>query len=221
MYLAVGGSKFGKKLKSSKGGTSMKKKFSAIINAGAFACLLLATIGLVAYAKHDSVSTASNVQNTNSSNTGMSTATRLGLGDRKFVMEAAMGGMAEVELGRVAVEKGHSDAVKQFGQRMVDDHSAANTELMNIVSGKAVKPPTALDAKHKAMMTRFSRLSGTAFDRAYARDMINDHVKDVGLFKREAASGRDADLKAFAAKTLPTLQEHLRMARELPSKIGH
>jgi putative membrane protein len=141
----------------------------------------------------------------------------LGSMDRKFVMEAAMGGMAEVELGRLAAERGSSDAVKQFGQRMVDDHSRANTQLMQLASGKGLTLPTALDAKHQALMTKMSALSGASFDRAYAKEMVKDHNKDVALFQREASRGTDTDLKGFAQTTLPTLQEHLSMARALSS----
>lgn len=153
-------------------------------------------------------------QNSNSSTTAMAPA-KLSLADRKFVMEAAMGGMAEVELGRLATQKGTSDAIKTFGQKMVDDHSAANSELTTLASGKGITLPTALDAKHKAMMNRLSRLSGAAFDRAYARDMLNDHIQDVAAFKRQSRMARDADIKAFASSKLPTLEEHLSMARDL------
>jgi putative membrane protein len=165
-------------------------------------------------------------QNSNSNqSSGQTTATGQGAmlssGDRKFAMEAAMGGMAEVELGRMAAERGSSDAVKQFGQRMVDDHSRANSELMQWASSKGITLPTSLDAKHQALMTKMSALSGAAFDRAYAKEMVNDHNKDVALFQREAMRGADAGLKAFAQKTLPTLQEHLSMARALPSGSGN
>jgi putative membrane protein len=146
---------------------------------------------------------------------------QLSSADRKFAMEAAMGGMAEVELGRMAAERGASDAVKQFGQRMVDDHSRANNELMQLASGKGIALPTALDAKHQALMTKMSGLSGAAFDRAYAKEMVKDHNKDVALFQREASRGADSGLKGFAQTTLPTLQEHLRMARALPSGNGN
>jgi putative membrane protein len=141
--------------------------------------------------------------------------------DRKFVMEAAMGGMKEVELGRLAAERGASDAVKQFGQRMVDDHTRANSELMQLVTSKGVTPPTALDAKHQSLVAKMSQLSGEAFDRAYAKEMVKDHNKTIALFQREATRGTDADLKAFAQKTLPALQEHLSMARALPGGGGH
>jgi putative membrane protein len=136
-------------------------------------------------------------------------------------MEAAMGGMAEVELGRLATEKGVSDAVKQFGQRMVDDHSRANSELMQIAGGKGLTLPAGLDAKHQALMRKMSALSGAAFDSAYAKQMVKDHNQTISLFQREATRGTDADLKAFAQKTLPALQEHLSMARSLPSGNGH
>jgi putative membrane protein len=159
-------------------------------------------------------------QSSGQSGTGRQ-AMALNSGDRQFAMEAAMGGMTEVELGRLASERGTSAAVKQFGQRMVDDHSRANSELMQLIGGKGVQLPTALDAKHRAMVDKMARLSGAAFDRAYAKDMVKDHNKDVTLFQREAGRGADADLKDFARKTLPTLQEHLSMARALPSGNGN
>lgn len=163
--------------------------------------------------------TAQTGPNTNQSGgqtTTSSQAVALNNADRRFVMEAAMGGMAEVELGRLAAERGASDAVKQFGQRMVDDHSRANSELMQLISGKGIQLPTALDAKHQAKVARMARLSGAAFDRAYAKEMVKDHNKTVSLFQRQATGGADVDLKAFAQKTLPALQEHLQMARALP-----
>ena len=163
---------------------------------------------------------SNNGQSMGGQTTATGQGTMLSSGDRKFAMAAAMGGMAEVELGRVAAERGSSDAVKQFGQRMVDDHSRANSELMQWASGKGLALPTALDAKHQALMTKMSALSGAAFDRAYAKEMVNDHNKDVALFQREASRGSDSDLKAFAQKTLPTLQEHLSMARALPNGNG-
>ncbi|HEY0408153.1 MAG TPA: DUF4142 domain-containing protein [Pyrinomonadaceae bacterium] len=140
---------------------------------------------------------------------------RFSSADQKFAMEAAMGSMAEVELGRLAAQRGSSDAVKQFGQRMVNDHSQANSELMQLASTKGITLPTALDAKHQSQMAKMSQLSGAAFDRAYSKEMVKDHEKDVSLFQKQSMRGGDSDLKSFAAKTLPTLQEHLQMARAL------
>jgi putative membrane protein len=136
--------------------------------------------------------------------------------DRDFIMDAAIGGMMEVELGRVAAQNGMSDAVKQFGQRMVDDHSKANTELMSLATSKGITLPTELDEKHRQHVTKLSAMSGAEFDREYSKMMLSDHNKDVNEFEKQSTRGADPDLKAFAAKTLPTLQEHLQMAKTLP-----
>lgn len=135
--------------------------------------------------------------------------------DTTFMTDAAAAGLMEVELGRMATTQGSSDAVKQFGQRMVDDHSRANTELMQLASTKGVTLPTAIDDKQKNDMTKFSKLTGADFDKAYAKQMVSDHNKAVSLFEKESTKGTDPDLKAFATKTLPTLQEHLQMAKSL------
>jgi putative membrane protein len=128
-------------------------------------------------------------------------------------MEAARGGMAEVELGQLASDKAESSAVKQFAQRMVTDHGKANDELKSLAQSKNIMLPTDLDAKHKATKDRLSKLSGAQFDRAYMQDMVSDHQKDVSEFKKQSTSAKDPELKAWAAKTLPTLQEHLQMAQ--------
>ncbi|HKS08726.1 MAG TPA: DUF4142 domain-containing protein [Pyrinomonadaceae bacterium] len=165
--------------------------------------------------------TGSGMQNENRSanrNTGGATGTQTGMNqqDHKFIMDAAMGGMMEVELGRVAAQRGTSDAVKQFGQRMVDDHSKANEELMSLASSKGMTLPTALDEKDQKDVAKLSAMSGAEFDRAYSKMMLKDHEKDVKEFERQSTKAGDADLRAFAAKTLPTLQEHLQMVRTLP-----
>jgi len=139
----------------------------------------------------------------------------LGSDDRKFVMEAAMGGLMEVELGRLAAQQGSSAAVKQFGQRMVDDHSKANDELKQVASSKGISLPTELDQKHKDQIAKMQKMSGTDFDKAYSKAMLSDHVKDVAAFEKQSTKGSDSDIKAFASKTLPTLQEHLQMARAM------
>jgi putative membrane protein len=140
--------------------------------------------------------------------------------DQAFVKEAAMGGMAEVDLGKLAASKAENPDVKQFGQRMVDDHGKANSELKNWASQKNVTLPNALDAKHQAEHDRLEKLSGAAFDRAYMASMVADHNKDVAAFMRESKSAKDPDLKAWAGKTLPTLQEHQKMAKEINAKVG-
>ena len=151
---------------------------------------------------------------------GSTAAGALAAADKAFVMEAARGGMAEVELGRLAADKATNADVKQFGQRMVDDHSKANDELKGFASQKNLTLPAETDAKHKATQTRLSKLSGDAFDKAYMTEMVADHNKDVAAFTRASKTAKDADLKAWAGKTLPTLQEHQKMAKEVAAKVG-
>ena len=155
--------------------------------------------------------------NRNANATGEQTGMAAGMSsqDRDFLMDAAMGGLMEVELGKVAAQQGASEGVKQFGQKMVDDHSQANTELMSLASSKGMTLPTALDEKHREHVTKLSGMSGADFDRAYVKMMVSDHNKDVKAFEKQSTRGTDPDLKAFASKTLPTLQEHLQMIKAL------
>jgi putative membrane protein len=139
---------------------------------------------------------------------------RLNRTDESFVTKAAHGGVAEVELGRLATEHNSNQKVKDFGRRMVEDHSKANEELKTIASKKGVTLPSNMDSKSATTKNRLSNLNGAEFDRAYMRDMVADHKEDVAEFQREADSGTDPDLKAFAARTLPTLKEHLQMAED-------
>jgi putative membrane protein len=143
-----------------------------------------------------------------------------GNADTAFATKAAQGGMAEVELGNLAKDKGSSDAVKNFGQRMVDDHSKANTELKDLASRLNINLPTSLAAKDQATKDHLSKLSGAEFDRAYMKHMVADHRKDVAEFKRESASGKNADLKAWAGKTVPTLESHLKMAEDTERQVA-
>jgi putative membrane protein len=140
--------------------------------------------------------------------------------DSMFAKEAAIGGMAEVEMGQLAATKAQSPDVKQFGQRMVDDHGKANSELKSLASQKKWTLPYELDQKHKATRDKLEKMSGAQFDHAYMAEMVADHNKDVASFSRESKTGKDAELKAWAAKTLPTLQEHQKMAKEVSSKVG-
>jgi putative membrane protein len=137
-----------------------------------------------------------------------------------FVKHAAQGGMAEVELGKLATERAENADVKQFAQRMVDDHSKANDELKQLAGKKSLDVPKDMNAEQKATMSRLSKLSGASFDREYMKAMTKDHDHDVAMFQRYARDGRDQDLKAWAAKTLPTLEEHQRLAVSTATKVG-
>lgn len=135
--------------------------------------------------------------------------------DHAFIVKAAQGGMAEVELGQLAQQNGSSQQVKDFGKKMVDDHSKANDQLKQLASQKGVTLPTDIDAKDKATKDKLSKLQGDAFDKAYMRDMVTDHKKDVAEFQKEAHAGADPDVKGWAGQTVPTLEDHLKMAEQI------
>lgn len=128
--------------------------------------------------------------------------------DQTFVHQAAIAGMAEVAEAQLALSKAQRDDVKQFAQRMIDDHTKANDQLKQLAAAKQITLPTALDAKHKAEQARLEKLSGAAFDRAYIEAQVKAHQQAVSLFKTEAEKGGDAELKQFATQTLPILQQH-------------
>lgn len=140
--------------------------------------------------------------------------------DHEFAMKAATGGLAEVQLGQLAQQKAQSADVKSFAQQMVQDHSQANTELTQLVSQKGMTPPADLDEEHKAVMTKLTSLSGAEFDKEYMRAMVADHHKTVELFEKQASGGSDAELKAFATKTVPKLKEHHTLAEGVARKVG-
>ena len=144
----------------------------------------------------------------------------LSAADKNFVKKAAEANMAEVELGNLAKEKASSPEVKQFGERMVTDHTKANEELKTVASEKGVTLPTDLDAKDKATKQRLEKLSGEQFDRAYMNDMVKDHTKDVSEFKKESAAAKDPAVKSYASQTLPTLEDHLKEARQIAPKTS-
>ena len=163
-------------------------------------------------------STSATDTSATTSTTGTSAAS-LSDADKTFMTKAAIGGMAEVTLGQMAATKGASNDVKDFGNRMVNDHGKANDELKALASSKGVTLPTDLDAEHKKASDALSKKTGKAFDKAYMADMVKDHVKDVAEFQKESSSAQDPDLKSWVTKTLPTLQDHLKMAQQTNAKV--
>jgi len=134
--------------------------------------------------------------------------------DQKFVKEAAVGGMYEVQAGQVAAQKATSAEVKQMAQHIVADHTQANEKLMSLAQAKGIQDlPKELDAKHQKKLDHLKKLSGAQFDREYSQMMVSDHKEDIKAFEKEAKNGSDADLKQFASTTLPTLNQHLSMAQ--------
>src|SRR5437667_3742427 len=138
----------------------------------------------------------------------------------KFSSAATHGGLAEVELGRLAVQRGSNPAVKSFGQRMIEDHSRANDELKSIAARKSIALPPDINSDQKATMDKLSKLSGAEFDKEYMSDMVQDHEADAKEFENQANMGPDADIKAFAAKTLPMIKRHLQMARDVANQVA-
>jgi putative membrane protein len=129
--------------------------------------------------------------------------------DRKFVMEAASGGLMEVALGKIAATNAASAQVKEFGRMMVTDHTKANTELKAVAAQKSITISSTPMEKHQKHIDELKAKKGADFDKAYVDMMVDDHKEDIEKFKDEANKGNDAAVKAFAAKTLPVLQKHL------------
>jgi putative membrane protein len=135
-----------------------------------------------------------------------------------FVQKAAMSDMYEVQAGKLAAEKGQSDAVKQFAQQMVDAHTKTTEELTGIVKSKNIKVdlPSALDSTHQKSIDDLNSASAQDFDKTYANQQVDAHQEAVHLFKKYAAKGDDADVKQWVEKTLPTIEHHLDEAKKLP-----
>lgn len=135
-----------------------------------------------------------------------------------FYTDAAQGGMAEVELSKLALQKSQNAEVKKFAQMMVSDHGKANDELKSLATKKNVKLPDSVSSSQKSTMEDLAKLSGADFDKKYVETMVNDHEKTVALFENNTTNS-DADIKAFATKTLPTLKSHLEMINSIQSKM--
>jgi putative membrane protein len=146
-------------------------------------------------------------------------ASALDSSDRKFTTQAASSGLAEVELAQLARQNAGSDAVKQYAEHLYRDHQQANETLKSLASKKGVQLPTELDGKHKRERERLANLKGAEFDKAYVRAMVKDHKSVINSFEKQAKQGQDAELKAFAAQTLPKLREHLNHAQQLQSQL--
>jgi putative membrane protein len=182
------------------------KKINLLLFAATFAVLLQACSG----DKHSSRTDSTITIKTDSSVTTVKTDSSSSvLPDTVFAAKAAAGGMAEVALGKMAAAKSPDSKIRDFGNMMVRDHGKANAELMRIAKTKNIALPAGLDAEHQAKSDSLSKLSGKDFDVAYVNAMIEGHKKTLALMQSEAANGKDADLKAFAAKTAPVVQMHL------------
>jgi len=194
-----------------------------------FSVMVLLNLCVLGLAGCSGGNTAVNNANSNRADSGISSSVYNGNIDagisgsgtelKDFVTQTATGGIAEVELGRLAQNKAQNAEVKNFARKMVQDHSNANTELKALAGKKNVTLPIEMDAEHKALRDKLAKLSGAEFDREYMKGQVVSHERTVGLFQRQADKGSDPDVKSWATKTLPNLRMHLEMAREITGKL--
>lgn len=144
----------------------------------------------------------------------------LSASDKAFVRNAAQGGMDEVELGNLALQKATNPDVKSFAQRMVHDHSQINKELNQVAEREGISVSKKLSPKNATVKARLEQLNGEAFDKAYMQDQVQDHKKDIAAFQHESQDGENSSVKQFAAQTLPTLQSHLQEAESMAPKVN-
>jgi putative membrane protein len=137
--------------------------------------------------------------------------------DEKFMMEAANGGMMEVQLGKWAHERGMSEQVKMLGHHMMEDHQKANDQLKELAMKKNVTLPDSVDNDTKDKMKKLMDKKGKDFDKEYASMMVSDHKDDIKMFEEASDNAKDQDVKDWAAATLPTLRMHLDMAQKTDS----
>lgn len=140
--------------------------------------------------------------------------------DATFYKKAAEGGLAEVDDGNLAQQKSTNQSVKDFGALMVKDHSAANDKLKAIATSKGIDLPTSPSVGQMATKAKLDVLSGDTFDKSYIKTQVKDHEQTIALFKKEIATGQDAEAKSFASDTLPTLKSHLKKIREIAASAG-
>ncbi|HMJ89825.1 MAG TPA: DUF4142 domain-containing protein [Candidatus Acidoferrum sp.] len=204
-------------------------------------CTLLALSGASLRAQDQDVDSKSDIdaKGAAGANAASQSGGKLSRSDKKFIEEACKGGKMEIHMGKLGVEKAQNDQVKQYAQRLIDDHTKAGTELKQLASQKGVTLPEekivsgttdsdrtkvreteGSDHKEHAGMKKLQGLSGTEFDREFVRMAVKDHEKDVKEFEKAAEKADDADVKAFAQKTVPTLREHLQQAKSLETQVG-
>lgn len=195
--------------------------FSQSAQLGLLAAGLAFCSGAMAQGAADKASRSAAATSSGKSGDAKGQTGRLSSQDRNFVMKAAQAGHAEVETGQLAAAQAGDAGIRQFGEKMVQDHGKANEELASLSRTKGLEPPTTPDQAHQRLAKRLQGLKGAEFDKVYVREVgRKDHDQAIKLFRAQAKSGQDPELKAFAEKTLPVLQDHRRMAGELSADKG-
>jgi len=139
--------------------------------------------------------------------------------DDTFAMQAAEGGMAEIQMAQLALTKTSNPAVKDLANQIQQDHTKANDDLKPIAAKENFTWPTSLNTKQQSEYQKLQGLSGSAFDREYVNFEIKDHKEDIAAFQREADHGTNAGVKAWASQNLPALQKHLELAQKAQSQL--
>jgi putative membrane protein len=147
-------------------------------------------------------------------------ASSLGSDDTDFIKNTAKGNLAEIDLGHMAVQKTQSPEVRDFANRMIRDHTKANSELATLASSKGVEIPKSISLGDDVSVAHLKMLSGKSFDDAYIKIMVDDHKKTVDAFQKTADNSQDPDVKHFAAKMLPTVQGHLTKIEKIQEDFG-
>ena len=190
------------------------------------ACATLAMMfgGAVAQNATGSAATGSMSGNSSATASGSSAsgaASKVASGDQKMMRDIAYSNISEIAAGKLALEKSQSDDVKSYAQKMIDDHTKAQQELQTLADSKGVKLPTEPDAKHKALSKVMAGMKGDAFDKRYLKQGgLNDHENTHKLLTRVQGKAKDADLKAYGAKTIAVVDQHLTLAQETAGKHG-
>lgn len=167
----------------------------------------------------DSTTSTDSATTTDTTASAGTTANQVGETERTFMMDAASGGMLEVELGRVAEQSASHERVKSFANMMIQDHTNANNELKGISSSKNVMLPDSMMTKQREHLETMRNKTGRAFDKAYMQMMVQDHNETISKFQNAANNAQDPDVKAFASKTLPILQMHLDSAKAINAAL--
>ena len=195
----------------------MKKQFS-------FCSILVLTSCLIACnnaSNKDAVEKAdsANEQKFDTAHPEQGTASAMDEATSEFMVKVADVGMAEVEMGKLAQEKGRNQRVKHFGEMMVQDHSKANDELKSLAGKKNVTLPADVSEDHKKHKDDLSKKSGKDFDKSYMDMMVDGHQKTIDAFEKTSSNTKDADVKAWVDKILPTLRVHLDSAKAIKSAL--
>jgi putative membrane protein len=179
---------------------------SYLLVAKATGCIVLSSIATLA-------------QNVNQQKIDQGSSQMLKSADVAFAMKAVQDGVAEVRTGKLAAEKASAADVKAFAHQMVTDHTKANNDLKALAEKRGMTLATDMNAREQATYRKLRKLSGAAFDRAYVKGMVKDHQEGVKEFQKEAKTGKDEEIKAFASRTLPMLQQHLEKIRSIQSNM--